>query len=638
MCGIFGFFSRSPVKPNNLFESLQHRGPDDLGGVSVSVSSSNIRHYTYVESKCDLPGSINTSQETEIPPDVLFLGHRRLSIIDLSSSGHQPMVIDGYCIVFNGEIYNYIELREELVKKGIVFRSHSDTEVLLRCYIVYGEDCIQRFNGMWAFSIWDPKKKKLFLSRDRFGKKPLFYYCDRNHFAFASEIKALLQLPFIQKSPDLDQIKYFITWGSWEHRPETTFKSIRRLLPAHNAWFNLSQNSIETIRYYALVPNLSLEPFSEQKAKQYTEEGEKHFLDAVRIRLRSDVPVGTSFSGGVDSSGIVFAIRKIIEKEILASIGSRQYTFSSVYEKNEWKKHDESKWIDLALKVSNAIGVKTEPRPERLIEEAKQLVYHQDEPFETTSIFAGWCVMSLPRKYGVIVTLDGQGPDESLGGYPPHIPIGFSELLLNFRLLQFLQKLSSFSKIANFSLWKMLRTIIMSSLSSRFRHRIYRKQLGTFFEDGKIPDYEGNSLDSRRFLNEKLKSDVEEGLPRLLRFSDRNAMAFSIESRVPWLDFRLMDFFFSIPSCYKTYRGWTKWIERKLLENFVPEEIIWRKDKLGFPTPEKEWFNDLLHNWLNDIINRSELLRTLKIVRPSVPEELTWRLACIALWEEVFFR
>jgi len=638
MCGIFGFFSRSPVKPNRVFDCLRHRGPDDLGGVSISVRNNSIRHYTFEGSNFESQQTIYFSENTEIDPEVLFLGHRRLSIIDRTAAGHQPMALDGYCITFNGEIYNQLELREELEKEGIEFKGNSDTEVLLRSYIHYGEDCLHRFNGKWAFAIWDPKKKNLLLSRDRYGKKQLFYFFDGSHFAFASEIKALLLLPFVPKSPNLEQVKYFLTWRSWEHRHQTMFEGVQRVLPAHNLWFDPLQNNLEVRRYYSITPNLSLEPFSELKAKEYVEAGERLFLDAVRIRLKGGLPIGASFSGGVDSSGIVFARERLSEKETSLFIRPSTYTFSSVYETNELKKYDESKWIDFALEKSQAIGIKVEPRPERFIEEALKIAYHQDEPFDSTGIFAGWCVMSLARQHGVIVTLDGQGPDEALGGYPPHIPIGFSELLLNFKLIRFFQKLSNFSKIENFSFLNMLRTIFMGSLGREVRHRIYARQLGKLFKDGKIPDYEGGSLDARRFLNEKLKYDVEEGLPRLLRFVDRNAMAFSLEPRTPWVDYRLIDFFFSIPSCYKTYDGWTKWIERKMLESFVPKEIIWRRDKLGFPTPEREWLSGPLNLWGQDLIQGSDIIKSLEVTGQAINGELRWKLISVALWETVFFK
>jgi asparagine synthase (glutamine-hydrolysing) len=407
------------------------------------VRNNSIRHYTFEGSNFESQQTIYFSENTEIDPEVLFLGHRRLSIIDRTAAGHQPMALDGYCITFNGEIYNQLELREELEKEGIEFKGNSDTEVLLRSYIHYGEDCLHRFNGKWAFAIWDPKKKNLLLSRDRYGKKPLFYFFDGSHFAFASEIKALLLLPFVPKSPNLEQVKYFLTWRSWEHRHQTMFEGVQRVLPAHNLWFDPLQNNLEVRRYYSITPNLSLEPFSELKAKEYVEAGERLFLDAVRIRLKGGLPIGASFSGGVDSSGIVFARERLSEKETSLFIRPSTYTFSSVYETNELKKYDESKWIDFALEKSQAIGIKVEPRPERFIEEALKIAYHQDEPFDSTGIFAGWCVMSLARQHGVIVTLDGQGPDEALGGYPPHIPIGFSELLLNFKLIRFFQKLKT---------------------------------------------------------------------------------------------------------------------------------------------------------------------------------------------------
>jgi asparagine synthase (glutamine-hydrolysing) len=304
--------------------------------------------------------------------------------------------------------------------------------------------------------------------------------------------------------------------------------------------------------------------------------------------LRSDVRVGTCFSGGVDSSAIVYAINDILKKESISSIGKNQFLFSSVFKSDKkYAPFDESKWIELGAKDTGAVLVETEPTVEKLISDIQKLAWHQDEPFKTMSIFSSWCVMEQARKNGVTVTLDGQGPDETVGGYNDIFYVKLASDLANFNLPLFIKDLNGF--YSNFGLSK--KMLLKNSLS-KFRispQTLLKHSLAlsakVFEVPSEVPNVKTHRLENKN-VNKQLKLLVEENLSVLLRYADRNSMAFSVESRMPWLDYRLVDYCFSLEQGVKVAQGWSKLVERKAIESFTNKEIAWRKSKLGFPAPQ----------------------------------------------------
>ena len=384
MCGIAGqycFDGRAPDREllARMSEQLIHRGPDGVG--------------------------------TEVR-GCMGLVHRRLAIIDLSDDGLQPMTNEDKTLwlLFNGEIYNYIELREELVKKGHRFHSQSDTEVILHAYEEWGTGCLQRFNGMWAFALWDEKSQQLFCARDRFGIKPFYYTEIDGSFLFASEIKALVEHPDVGKKPDDEVLGTYLAWGVQDHSARTMFDGILQLKPAH-ALIVTKEGAHSPYRYWEVSINGSVQ------SDTVDEKENGRFLDllkdATRIHLRSDVAVGTCLSGGIDSSTLAVLINNLIREEAPPSVSDRQKTFSVVFTD---KRFDESRYID---EIVNATGVdshRTEPDPAQLWDDIDRSVWVQDEPFGSLSIYAQYCVMRLAQK-NVKVVLDGQGADELLAGY-----------------------------------------------------------------------------------------------------------------------------------------------------------------------------------------------------------------------------
>jgi asparagine synthase (glutamine-hydrolysing) len=592
-----------------------------------------------------------------------MLLHARLSILDLSPAGNQPMTAgpEGPVIVFNGEIYNYRELREELIKEGFSFTTHSDTEVVLAAYRRWGVECVHRFNGMWAFAVWDTDRRQLFLSRDRLGVKPLFYTFNHHQgcFAFASEIKALLALPGIDPAPDLARCQDYIIFDAEENTDATFFRNIHRLPPAHNLVLDIADGTIEQDRmprrYWDLLPFTGNAAPRASEEKALTEEFYSLFFDAVKIRLQADVGVGTALSGGLDSSSSVYVINQLLKQDLAPSIGERQCCFSSVFSKPGETWADESPYINLVTETLNVRSVKVTPTPERLLRELESMVYHQDEPFGSTSIFAQWCVFSLPRQHNIIVTLDGQGADEQTAGYFPYLGAYWSSLALHDPILYreiwgarrmngaFHQALLPFLTVkARSFLGRRFSTRVSRNLNARLLEAVFgartKEIYGSYIE--RRP--EGIALVGQHF-NEKLAYDTKNRLPVLLRYADRNSMAFGVESRGPYLDYRLVEFVAGLPAGYKINGGWTKWIARKAFEGKLPEAIVWRRDKMGFPTPERIWFAGELRPWAEGILKNSSFIEQVG-VRKNIAasydalcrSNMLWKVLNLELWARVF--
>lgn len=596
MCAIFGIISKDRIDFDpiiNMSSALKHRGPDDEGYLlfnnekEILMSGTSTRS-TSIEMH-NIRSNIHTSTETEL--DCSIIGHRRLAIQDLSENGFQPMkYLDRYWIVFNGEIYNFLELRDELKLHGYQFKSNSDTEVILAAYDKWGVECLKKFNGMWAFLIYDNNLKLYFFSRDRFGVKPLYLSLVKNKLIFASELKAIVATSIIANDANTDYIEEFLKFGPDESGEKTAFKDVLRLKPSHYILSDLDgllDNRFIQEKYWSIVPNLSTEKFNKYKAKSYALEYYNILEDAVRIRLRSDVKVGAALSGGLDSSSIVYLINKIQNEN---GVESKQETFSCVWTKNNVKHYDESEYIDKLVCCLKIKCNKVEPYWNEVPETIDQVAWYMDSPFPNTAM-SGWHTYKLIQKNKIKVTLEGQGADEQLSGYLGYvyiylISLSFPQLIKES--VQFLRVPGAFKHV----LAGVIFNILIKSGFYFIANILYRKLTKS-----------RRDLDVN--LNERLASDSLSGLVNLLHYGDRISMAHSIESRMPFLDYRLAEYLASVPCCYKMHNGWTKYIARLAFDNLLPDEICWRKDKMGWPIPELEWLKGPLYKWYIESIEES---------------------------------
>ncbi len=535
MCGIAGIFDKNSEDLSEdiqqMTDVLKHRGPDGQG--------------------------VWNNRE-----DGIWLGHRRLSILDLSENGKQPMhYLNRYTITFNGEIYNYIEIKKELVESGYHFHSETDTEVLLALYDYRGNKCLEYLDGMFAFAIWDSQLKKLFCARDRFGEKPFYYYYKNNRFYFSSEMKALWKVGVPKKLKPTRVADFLTNSRIFDiNDPSGTFyEDIYQLqngfyleLDSHSFRINLN-------RYYQLkaIKNSTI---SWEEAK---ETFFKLFKSSIEKRLRSDVPVGTGLSGGMDSSSIVAMISTINSGKVT------QNTFSARFEGFE---KDEGKFINAVLeRYPNIKHYNVWPTREDFEDVVDKMVYHQEEPFGSASIYAQWKVMETVGNTDVKVLLDGQGADETLAGY----------------LYYYSRKL-----------YYLFNTDHSTYKSERNGYYHLRKSKVPFQNLESTKTKIGGWL--KRRINYKIKKivDLDEllladsfkgSLQELLRYGDRNSMAHSVEARAPFLSHHLVEFVFSLPDEFKLYKGWTKYLLRSSMENYLPEDIIWRIDKIAYETPQADW-------------------------------------------------
>jgi asparagine synthase (glutamine-hydrolysing) len=604
MCGIAGIFcpDGGGVDPGllaRMSERIRHRGPDGEG--------------TFLD------GPVG-------------LAHRRLAIIDLSEAAAQPMANeDGTLrLVYNGEIYNYVELREELRAKGHRFNSEGDTEVILHAYEEWGRDCLARFTGMWAFALWDARKGELFCARDRFGIKPFYYTRAGDRILFASEIKALLAHPEVGTRPDDPLLLTFLAWGVLDHTGGTMFEGVRQLQPAHRITFGRGTGEATPERYWDFAMNpLPGRPSPEEDGRAAGAFRDL-LTDAVRIHLRSDVPVGTCLSGGIDSSTLAMLINRLIRAEHPRSIGDRQKTFSIVFPD---RRFNEERFIDELVAASGVEAGKASFGPEDALRDLPRILAMQDEPFGSLSIAAQYRVMELASR-SVKVVLDGQGADEELGGYLAYQASYLRGLARGHHLGTALGELAGSSRHH--------RGFFSSSLGQLLVRKERRDLL-----KGEIPavDRYAGSLD------EALKRELfATNLPALLHWEDRNSMAFSIESRVPYLDHRVAVFLGALPLRQKIRDGVTKFILRKAVKGLIPESIRCRMDKMGFVTPEEAWMREGLRPFVTEVLT-SPSFRGRKYWDPervlenyeayaggrSAYSPEIFRIVCAELWLRMMF-
>lgn len=609
MCGIFGVLNtqKQSVNLESLLESvhsIRHRGPDDEGYLLLNTSNGNIASCSGPDS--DLKLTLPRIEESYSDQFDLAFGFRRLSILDLSPAGHQPMSsADGSLwIVFNGEIYNYIELRAELKTKGYKFHTQTDTEVILNSYLEWGTDCLNHFNGMWAFAIFDKYKNRLFCARDRFGIKPLYYFFDHEQFVFGSEIKALLAYTKLNRKPNQSVVYDYLAYGMLDHTNETFFENIKQLPPAQ--FLIVEKDNLRTEKYWDLNPENKLDLATDE---EYARRFYELFEDSIRIHLRSDVAIGSCLSGGLDSSAIVTVANKLLfsEHAILPElIGEKQKTFSACFEDLRF---DERKFIEIVLSTTSAEANYTFPNPKELLDELPKLIWHQDEPFGSTSIYAQWCVMKTAASRGVRVLLDGQGSDEMLAGYHTFFDPFWALLAKRAEGGRLMNEWSAYQKLFQTSYLNLFQHTLFAMAPSVLRKKIRsaRSSLGMNPQfvsqyNHRHPD-EGKTYSSNTFVQKLYSSITKTSLPGLLHYEDRNSMAHSIEARVPFLDYRLVEFVFSIPHHQKIKNGYTKSVLRNAMKNTLPENIRMRTDKMGFVTPERVWMSTELKPWLDDVIN-----------------------------------
>lgn len=502
------------------------------------------------------------------------LAHRRLAILDLSDEGCQPMTsADGaLTIVFNGEVFNYIELREELRAAGHAFRTGTDTEVVLAAYAEWGRDCLARFNGMWAFAVLDRPRGEVFLARDRLGVKPLYYAEAGSRFLFASECKALLADPAVGRAPCEPALAAFLAWGVLDQSPLTMFEGVLQLPPGH--WMAVGEGGVEgPVRWWDLAvnPAVASPPALEADAPARLLE---LLTDAVRLRLRADVPVGTCLSGGIDSSTLVALIARLLATEHPGSIGERQRTFSAVYGD---RRFDERAFMEVAAESAGVAGAYVEPSPDRLCDDLLDLVWAQDEPFGSLSIYAQYCVMRLAAE-SVTVVLDGQGADEQLAGYIAYQGTYLATLARRGRFGRLLEEALGTLRHHQGFFADAARQLVVR----RGRRGLLR------VDAPPVHRYVG---DLDRVLRQETTMT---NLPALLHYEDRNSMHFSLEARVPFLDYRVVEYLASLPLDQKLRRGVTKRVLRRAIRGVVPEAIRCRMDKMGFVTPEEVWMGDQL--------------------------------------------
>jgi len=563
MCGIFGAINLSEKFTSINYENFKeandivsYRGPDSKGNIAFN-SIENVENVNEFN---------------------IFFGHRRLSIIDLNESGSQPMHSNSNFIVFNGEIFNYIELRNEL-KSKYEFKTESDTEVILKIYEEYGVDGFSKFNGMWAFLIYDSKKKLIIASRDRFSIKPLYILESNNCVYFSSEIKQLL--PFL-KNTRINQtiLTNYLQQSLHNHSESTFFEGITKLKPRHNLIIDLETGKQTIAPYWNYELNLITDEYDAIEQFKYL------FHDSVNIRLRSDVKVGALLSGGLDSSAISMVANEICNGNF--------ETFSVVAKE---KKYSEEKFVDSLVNQLNIPNKKLSFQQSEMLENIDSVVYHQDEPFASFSVIAQNLIFKkIKTETDITVILSGQGGDEILMGYLKYFFFNIKELTKRGKLLEVAKQIVSSliyrTVLAQFSLGEAKRYIPFLA-QKKSNYLVSKAEI--------VNTWSFENITQRQIL------DIEKfSVPHLAHYEDRNSMAWSIESRLPFLDHRLVNMLLSVSSSLKIKNGWTKYIMRKALVN-LPNDIKWRRDKQGFITPEELWLKNDLQKTIRGTFEKSIL-------------------------------
>lgn len=601
MCGIACYISLTDSKADartikKMTDVIEHRGPNDQG------------HFL---------------------EDKIALGHRRLSILDLSPKGRQPMHRkERFYITYNGEIYNFIELRAELEALGHIFYSGTDTEVILAAYEEWGSNCCNKFNGMWAFIIYDREKKSIFVSRDRFGVKPLYYLMTNKFIALGSEIRQLLLLQESVRANRYAIIDSMLT-NYDGHTKDTFFKDIYSFPAGSFSNTSIKSPLLKPEKFYSLRPDKEASSLSEKDALNTYG---NLFFDAIKLRMRSDVNVGTCLSGGLDSSAIGAIASKIYTKKSTKK-------FIAIHAKSIDQEKDESKYASLVAEHMDLNLNIVEPTENDFLSTIDELIWTQEEPFGSASMFMGWHVFKKSKELNCPVLLNGQGGDETLLGYERYFAARLREVPLHHKLKE-LYRLSNNSKLSKFELLKYY--IYFNYETVRIMRLKQRSLLKKDFK--KNHDFKAvkESISSYRNLHDLQNIEVSTlQLPHLLRYEDRNSMRHSIETRLPFLDYRLVEFSLGLPVDAKLSKGWSKSILRYFIDSSLPNEVVWRKEKLGFEAPMRSWLNASQEIMKSEISN-SEILKEITDHKnliysfSSLPLLEQWRYFNLACWERVF--
>jgi asparagine synthase (glutamine-hydrolysing) len=623
MCGFVGIINKNGLDVESsilrkMASTIHHRGPDEEGIMAEG-------------------------------PVGFF--HKRLSIIDLAT-GRQPMTFLTCTIVFNGEIYNYIELRQELISKGHEFSTTSDTEVILHLYIEYGEEFVNILNGMFAFIIFDRHKNKLFIARDHFGIKPLYWYHDDQKVAFGSEIKALLAHPGIAAESDIDNLYEYLTF-QFIMGEGTMFRNIFKVKPGHYMTIDLNSWDIRTVEYWE--PNFKLDQYHTEE--YFIVELQKILGETICQQLRSDVPVGTYLSGGLDSSLVTILASKFLDKQIKS--------FSGAFK--EGPEFNELKYARIAAKAANAELFEIYPTEQEFIDLMPKLIYHLDEPVAGPGLFPQYIVSKLASKH-VKVILGGQGGDEIFGGYArymiayleqavkgaifetneegEHI-VSLSSILPNLpSLRQYVPMMKSFWNDGAFEPMDRRYYNLINRMGSTksFLHPefLHERNDNAIFE--KFSD-NFNHSDTKSYFNKMTHFDMAGSLPGLLQVEDRVSMAVSIESRVPLLDRRIVDLISRMPAGMKFKGGEMKYLLKRTIKDIMPEKIMNRKDKMGFPVPLHLWSKNKAKGFIMDVL-LSKNAKERNILNTKYLEKLItseqpfsrglWGLISLELWYNQF--
>jgi asparagine synthase (glutamine-hydrolysing) len=556
-----------------MLGSIRHRGPDDSG-------------HAYFDTRKRQQGDNHD----------LCLSHSRLSILDLSSKGHQPMFSRSgdICLVFNGEIFNYLELRKELEDKGHVFVTKTDTEVIMAAYEEWGESCLNRFNGMWSFVIYDQKKNIIFCSRDRFGIKPFYYYLDDDFFVFGSEMKSIFRFPIPSLTINEEKLMLQLVQGYRYNDGEqyTFFQEIKQLQPAEFMIFDLSERKQKKETFWKL--DLQSKFPKHMPKEELISEFRRLLLDSVRIRLRSDVPYTFTLSGGMDSASVVSISKKVFGKEVI--------TFSAVYEKGN--RYDEQEYIEATIDDLKNEHYFIKPRLGDFFSNLDEMIRYHDEPICTVTYYSHWQVMQKIKEQGFKVILSGLAADESLTGYYYYFPYYFLDLLHSGQPGSLKREVDAWLSVHKRrpEEWEEFQKDPDTSRLLFPKKDSYRRLLRKGFLERFKGKEEVRFCDSA--LTNRMYNELRiEGVPVLVKSEDRNSMRFSLESRTPFLDYRLVEFCYRLPNSLKIRNGISKYIFREAMSGILNDKVRMRTEKVGFNAPFYEWMKNELRQEIEKMLD-----------------------------------
>lgn len=662
MCGLSAMVAPgATVFPKYLLDMTRlalHRGPDDGGYVFFDSAHSSDPVFMH-----DTTGTRPVAEIFKGTNDTrgycVGLGHRRLSIVDLSDAALQPMAsADGnFWVVFNGEIYNHPEIRRELESLGHRFRTHSDTEVLLAAYGTWGKHCLERFNGMFSFVLYDRTEHRIFAARDRFGVKPLYYWqSPQGVLAFASEIKQLTALPGWKAQINGPRVYDFLAWGLSDHTRETCFRNVFQVLPGHYLSFQVNepfrppatdQGKSSGDRWYKLQPAAA--PLSLDDAAAGFRE---RLLDAISLRLRSDVKVGANLSGGLDSSTIVCLIDE------LQQANGVEDPFPCLSAHSPYPGFDETAYARDVIARVRSEPLFVETRLADLQQEIDSLVWHQDEPFASTSIFAEWCIYRKASEAGIKVMLGGQGADEQLAGYPEYVGHYYRGWMGKLDLAGLLGDMLA-AHGQRGATWSALLLRLADALMPQTLRQPLRRIMGVsnsrprwlepkWLQTEPHDPHETFGFRSASVQGASLVQLECTNLPMQLRCEDRDSMAHSVESRTPFLDYRLVEFLHGLPDEFRYFHGESKRVLRHAMRHRVPDTVLDRRDKMGFVTPEVEWVRAEGAQFFRDRISRA-IQTSSGIIRPYASryfgemidgtrryDHSLWRVVSFGMWLDRF--